>query len=568
MNNTYTEIKKSGATFTPVGLADFLSEKILSQIESSSDELIVLDPACGDGSLLSAMSRMGGKRIMSLIGYDTNSKYLEQAEALMNKMSGEKKHKFICEDFLTVCPSVTNLFTENLCQEFTDIVIANPPYVRTQVLGAARAQQLAHDFNLTGRIDLYYPFLMAMTNALKKGGILGVITSNRYISTKSGGDIRKFLLDNYDIIEIIDLGDTKLFNAAVLPAIFIGKKKLHKNFSSKVGKYTSIYEAEETHKNEEGNTICSHKNIFDILRSEKSGCYAVGEQQYMFKRGLLKHSTDKTSIWQMSDAHENKWIDTINAHAAFRIKDKFKVRVGIKSCADNIFISQLWDKEGLEIEETLLCSMISQENIEPWAIDKDSMLHVLYPHYSKDGKRQVFDIEKFPLASHYLQRHREQLEERKYLIKAGRKWYEYWVPQNPAFWKMPKVVFPDISVRPRFCFDESGAIVNGNCYWMCAQNEEERSLLLLIEGVSNSSVMVRYHDLCFNNKLYSGRRRYLAQYVEQYPMPSPKLESSKQIVSLVEKLNNTLDAREKEILASEIDNSVKISFGITDCLDT
>ena len=60
---------------------------------------------------------------------------------------------------------------------------------------------------------------MAMTNALKKGGILGVITSNRYISTKSGSDIRKYLLDNYEIIEIIDLGDTKLFDAAVLPAI-------------------------------------------------------------------------------------------------------------------------------------------------------------------------------------------------------------------------------------------------------------------------------------------------------------------------------------------------------------
>ncbi len=92
-----------------------------------------------------------------------------------------------------------------------------------------------------------------------------MITSNRYISTKSGGDIRKFLLDNYDIIEIIDLGDTKLFNAAVLPAIFIGKKKLHKNFSSKVGKYTSIYEAEETHKNEEGNTMCSHKIFLTYL---------------------------------------------------------------------------------------------------------------------------------------------------------------------------------------------------------------------------------------------------------------------------------------------------------------
>lgn len=64
-----------------------------------------------------------------------------------------------------------------------------------------------------------------MTNALKKGGLLGVITSNRYISTKSGSDIRKFLVENYEILEVIDLGDTKLFNAAVLPAIFIGKRR-------------------------------------------------------------------------------------------------------------------------------------------------------------------------------------------------------------------------------------------------------------------------------------------------------------------------------------------------------
>lgn len=48
---------------------------------------------------------------------------------------------------------------DNIKNEFADIVIANPPYVRTQVLGTAKAKQLARDFNLTGRVDLYYPFL-------------------------------------------------------------------------------------------------------------------------------------------------------------------------------------------------------------------------------------------------------------------------------------------------------------------------------------------------------------------------------------------------------------------------
>ena len=61
-----------------------------------------------------------------------------------------------------------------------DAVIANPPYVRTQVLGAATAQELARRFRLTGRVDLYHAFAKAIANVLKPGGILGLLTSNRF----------------------------------------------------------------------------------------------------------------------------------------------------------------------------------------------------------------------------------------------------------------------------------------------------------------------------------------------------------------------------------------------------
>ena len=149
-------------------------------------------------------------------------------------------------------------------------------------------------------------------------------------------------------------------------------------------------------------------------------------------------------------------------------------------------------------------------------------------------------------------------------MKAGRKWYEYWVPQNPFLWDMPKVVFPDISVKPRFCYDESGAIVNGNCYWICSQTEEERKLLLLIEGVANSEVMMRYHDLCFNNKLYSGRRRYLTQYIEQYPMPNPQSEYAQDIVRLVENINSEENPIVRDRIALKINDRVKQAFAIKD----
>lgn len=550
--------KKTGATFTPEMLANFLADKLLHYYKGLCDSSCILDPACGDGALLAALYKKGKVSSSNIIGYDTNETYLSVARKLIANISHKNDSQFYNEDFLTVCPNNQDLFSNDIKREFADLIIANPPYVRTQVLGAKKAQQLAKDFNLTGRIDLYYPFFMAMTNALKVGGILGVITSNRYICTKSGSDIRKYLIDNYHVLEVIDLGDTKLFDAAVLPAIFIGIKKSPSEKSLITPKYTSIYETTPT-----DNPI-SANSIFDILDSNTGGIFKVNNIFFEFKKGLLKLSGDKSGFWRLEDNKEFSLFEKIEKNTSFKIKDKFKVRVGIKSCADNVFITQQWIKEGFEIEDDLLKPMISQENIATWNINRKPIIKVLYPHYADNGMRKVYDISHYPNAKRYLVSHKEQLEGRSYLIKAKRNWYEYWVPQNPELWSLPKIVFPDISIMPRFCFDKTGAVVNGNCYWICAQNQTEEKLLLLIEGVCNSSVMTKYHDAKFTNKLYSGRRRYLSQYIEEYPIPNPDCDTSNQIVMLVDRINNTSDNNEKAILASEVDKLVEIAFGLTD----
>lgn len=553
-----SKIKKTGATFTPNTLANFLADKLLYYYKSLNTESCILDPACGDGALLAALCKKGIVSSANIIGYDTSASYLKVAKKRICDIFKQEDSQFYNEDFLSVCPNNQDIFASNTKREFADLIIANPPYVRTQVLGAEKAQQLAKDFNLTGRVDLYYPFFMAMTNALKKGGILGAITSNRYICTKSGSDIRKFLRDNYHILEVIDLGDTKLFDAAVLPAIFIGIKKAPSEQSNIKTKYTSIYETEPVENAKPADSI------FEVLSQEGTGTFKINNTFYEIKKGELKQCVNKSDIWQLEDKKTEYWINKIENNTSFKIKDKFKVRVGIKSCADNVFITQQWQKEGINIEEALLRPMISQENIDAWCINRDTIIKVLYPHYSDNGKRKAYDISKFPNAQHYLENHRTQLESRSYLIKAKRNWYEYWVPQNPALWDIPKIVFPDISTKPRFCFDKTGSVVNGNCYWICAQNKEEENLLLLIEGVCNSSIMTKYHDAKFTNKLYSGRRRYLSQYIEEYPIPNPESNASKQIISLVSKINKTPDSEEKNELASEVDKLVEKAFCLTD----
>ncbi len=565
---TTQQIKETGATFTPTILANYLSKKLLSYLQLDGQRINVLDPACGEGALLASISQqLVAKKIdHDLIGYDSNDTYLNIAQKTLNDIPNISLNKADFLETVQIQSQQTSLFDKsNISQSINntiDLTIANPPYVRTQVLGAEKAQALAKKFNLKGRVDLYYPFLIAMTHALKENGLLGVITSNRYLFTKSGNSIRKFLFNNYEILEVIDLGDTKLFDAAVLPAIFIGRKK--NMAQNNTAKFLKIYEELNGYKG----LLTKKKNVFDILNTSESGYFTDGIKRYRKSQGVIRFNKTKEHSWTMLSEKEAKWVSTIENNSKELVSDTFKVRVGIKTTADKVFISESWnDLQVNEPEAILLKDLISQENIKAWNVCNKKQLKVLYPHLSKNGLKSVINLEDYPKAKAYFHTHEEQLKGRKYVIEAGRKWFEIWVPQNPAFWKFPKLVFPDISHIPRFYLDRSGKIVNGNCYWIVATQPEEEEKLMLIQGIANTKLMTKYHDLVFSNKLYAGRRRYFSQYIQNYPLPDINSVEAKAIIKTVKALNAPTSTEEQEQLIKVLEVQVAKSFGVPPVLN-
>lgn len=560
--NSKKKIKETGATFTPRLLADFLAEKLIDI--SNVKNPLILDPACGDGELLMSISEKLIKlgHSFSIKGFDLDLEYLNETENRLSKLDQNGSIELINSDFLDQVFQQDNfdLFSEPKpnYSGIADIVIANPPYVRTQILGQERAQQLANKFGLKGRVDLYYPFLMAMTESLKIGGIIGVITSNRFLFTKSGESIRKFLSNNYEIIEVIDLGDTKLFDAAVLPAIFIGRKIRNNAVVEKCAVFNKIYETQE----DSINSVIK-SNITEALTDNDSGYFQIENKQFFKSKGILRYEVNSSELWRMFSEEENEWIEKIESSKSFLIKDFFNVRVGIKTTADKIFIKHNWSLlEDYIPEEELLHELISQENITKWKLNDKKKLFVLYTHYSDNGVKKVIDLEKYPKAKLYFESHRNELTSRKYVIEANRKWYEIWVSQNPLYFKFPKIVFPDISDTSRFFYDNTGKIVNGNCYWFFADSENKIDLLLLIQGISNTKLMAKYHDLVFNNKLYSGKRRYISQYVENYPMPDPNSVYSKEIIRIVKNINDSSDTNFSSE-ESEIESLAEKAFNLS-----
>ncbi|MBT7402282.1 N-6 DNA methylase, partial [Candidatus Woesearchaeota archaeon] len=113
-----------------------------------------------------------------------------------------------------------------------DIVIGNPPYVRVQNLTHAEIDWYkANKKTAFKRVDISIMFMELANTLLKPKGILGYITSNQFIVTEYGKNLRKFILDKYRIKKIIDFGALPIFyGASTYVSIFIFENNTKKNF--------------------------------------------------------------------------------------------------------------------------------------------------------------------------------------------------------------------------------------------------------------------------------------------------------------------------------------------------
>lgn len=535
--------KRHGRHYTPTDLALFLAERVLHQIGDQQD-VRVLDPACGDGELLLAIDQVAKQRRpdmrLELVGYDLDSDAIAVAETRARDLDVDATwHQ---GDFLEA--------GRELSPRSFDAIISNPPYVRTQQLGQEASKALAADFGLKGRIDLTHPFVTLFPALLRDNGVLGLLCSNRFLSTKAGANVRAVFQTSLQPVELYDLGDTKLFRAAVLPAIVVA---LNQAPAPEVSCYfSSAYEDESG----QPDTI---KGLYESLTSDGDTTVTHEGRTISIRVGTLVPSTSPAEPWRLSHRSGDDWLRAIRKATWKTFADVAKIRVGIKTTADSVFISDNWESAQPVPDKDLLLPLVTQANVTPWRISKNLETKVLYPYDLGSVKRVLVDMSLYPSSMTYLEGHSERLKGRKYVIESGREWYEIWVPQKPAMWSVPKIVFPDISVDARFAYDKSGAIVNGNCYWISVADIGDEGLAYLMIAVANSRLGVRFYDEVCGNKLYSGRRRWMTQYVGKLPLPDPSLDTSRRLIALTKSICES----EGEVTPgelSEVDRLVRQSF--------
>ena len=87
-------------------------------------------------------------------------------------------------------------------------------------------------------------------------------------------------------------------------------------------------------------------------------------------------------------------------------------------------------------------------------------------------------------------------------------------------------------------------------------------LVYLALAVANSDFIEKYYDARFNTKLYSGKRRFMSQYVEQFPLPFYDTPAAKKAVEIVKKIITEREKINTSRYMTELNRIVEEMFGV------
>ena len=110
-----------------------------------------------------------------------------------------------------------------------DIVVANPPYVRHELIRPLKPRlQAVYGELYSSQADLLIYFYLRGLQLLSTSGMLIFISSNKWLRAKYGEKLRTYFATRTSVSEIIDFGDLPVFSSAnAYPMIIVASNGPH-----------------------------------------------------------------------------------------------------------------------------------------------------------------------------------------------------------------------------------------------------------------------------------------------------------------------------------------------------
>lgn len=433
-------------------------------------------------------------------------------------------------------------------------VIGNPPYVRQESLGEQKEYFKDHFAVYAGTADLYAYFIERGFSLLRQDGRFGFIVPNKWLRANWAGPLRRFMKGRR-VEEVIDFGDLPIFSRHVetFPFILIAANAPAAETFAATTVKTLDFADLATH-------IAGSQRTIRVADQEDSGWSLIEEGPAALLRKV------RAGGIPLGD-----YVDR-------------RIYLGIKTGLNKAFVIDVTTRNRLVAEDPK-----SAELIRPFLVGKDVKRYrisvkgqylILIPKgwtKARSGpaknKWQWFQAE-YPAVSSHLAPFAIEAEKRQ---DKGDYWWELRACDYLPAFDQPKIIMPDISLRPNFMFDPAGTwVCTNSCYFI---SSDDSTLL----GLLNS----RLYGFLYDHLLpvyRTGYLRFFRQYIEEIPIPVPDPNATKRMAAwnrigaLVDQRLDLKQARasarspqdmdffKRELVAldTRIDTAVYDLYGLTD----
>ncbi|MFP3351383.1 N-6 DNA methylase [Pseudoalteromonas sp. SIMBA_153] len=412
--------KKSGSYYTPDNLACFMARYIRNKCVDRKNHLDILEPSCGDGAFLKAISRHFLDKNICIDAIDLDTCAIEKIRKLSSTLHGE--YTVTEADYLDWSVKTDKRY---------DLVIGNPPYISKKLLTENQKESCKNIHAKNGDFgaeihNIWTSFLCDGIERLTSDGTLAFVLPAEILKVKFGEKIQRALLKSFQRIEIFTFSKNVFPNIEQDTLILF----LYKQSNEEGLYFTTIHD-----------THCLINNRFKLKRKRSLEAMKLKWSAYPLMEKQIK-----------SVVSLKKKLPPIISYC--------ETVPGIVTAANDYFIVNKSVVDEFELEA--LSKPIVQKGIFVngcVSLSKDKFKSLI----DKDKPTYFLDLSQADLTNqkhkNYISIGKQRKIDERYKCTLRNKWYEV-----PGAWVSDGFFFKRCHDYPKFIYNDADALVTDSSY--------------------------------------------------------------------------------------------------------
>lgn len=494
-----------GAVYTKRWVVEVLLDLAGYDRDVNLVDAVAVEPAAGQGAFLDSMierlvasSRRLNRPLSdcegSLVAYELDIASAARArEVATGKLLGLGAEQATAEHLAAAWIRTGDYLFDAAAIE-ADFVIGNPPYVRLEDIPAETAMSYRNAYStMRGRADLYVAFFEAALRQLVAGGVCAFICADRWMRNQFGAELRQLISADYAVEFVIEMHDADAFHDEVdaYPAITVIRRKTQG---------TAVV------------AVADAAAGFAGAAAVSSALRASGRLETMTRVGGLRASRVESWFegpdpWPCRPPEHLALLRRLEAEFP-KLEGHARVGIGVATGNDAVFIT----RDANLVEQSRLLKLALVKDILGGKLQWSG--HFLVDPWDADG---LVDLDAFPLARAYFEKHGPALRKRHTALHNSRGWYKTIDRVTHTLTSKSKIYIPDIKNCLTPVLDRGETYPHHNLYFI----QSDAWDLEVLGGLLMSAIGQFFVE-SYGVRMRGGYWRFQAQYLRRIRVPDPR----------------------------------------------